>query len=115
MPTLPNILVRQAMVPANIEKGMPALPKLSQALSQLAVALPAGPMLPEVPVVAEAVPTAEPFAQVIRGFEDVLPEGAPKLSEGIQAFAMGGYRPVEKEKPPKVAYRVMGSGYRSIS
>jgi len=115
MPTLPNILVRQAMVPANFEKGMPALPKVSQAMSQLAAALPAGPMLPEVPVVAEAIPTAEPFAQVIKGFEDVLPEGAPKVSEGIRAFTMGGYRPIEEEKPPKAAYRVMGSGYRSIS
>jgi len=118
MPTLKNILVRQTTVPMNIEKSMPALPKVSQIMTQVAAALPVDPMLPEIPVVAEAIPgaPAEAFTQVIKGLEEALPGGAPKLSESIQALTMGGYRPVEEKKEvPKQGRRVMGGGYRSIS
>ena len=119
MPTLKNILARQTAIPMNIEKSMPVLPKVSQLMTQLAATVPLGDiMLPEIPMV-EAVPTflpVEGFAQVIKGFEDALPVGIPKVSEGLQAITMGGYRPIEEKKEaPKQGRRVMGGGYRSIS
>lgn len=120
MPTLKNILTRQAAIPMNFELSVPALPKISPLMAQLAATMPLGDIpLPEIPMVTEAVPTfpaAGDFAQVIKGFEDAMPVGLPKVSEGIQAFTMGGYRPIEEKKEPvKLTRRVMGGGYRSIS
>jgi len=118
MPTLKAILNRQAAIPANFEKSIPGLPKMSQVMTQIAAALPVDPMLPEVPVGAEAItrPPVTGFTQVIKGVEDVLPEGVPKISESIQLLATGGYRPIEEKKEAaKPARRVMGGGYRSIS
>ena len=119
MPTLKTILAKQVTIPMNIEKSMPALPKVSQFMTQLAATVPLGDIvLPEIPMLTEAVPTfpaAAGFAQVIKGFEDALPVGVPKVSEGLQAFTMGGYRPIEEKKEVKPARRVMGGGYRSIA
>jgi len=119
MPTLKNVLVRQAAIPMNFEKSIPVLPKVSPIMAQLAAAIPLGDiMLPEIPIVTEAVPmfpAAGDFAQIVKGFEDALPAGTPKLSEGIQSLTMGGYRPIEEKKEvAKPVHRIMGSGYRSI-
>jgi len=120
MPTLKNILAQQVTIPLNIERSIPALPKVSQVMTQLAATIPLGDLtLPEIPMMAGAVPTfpaANGFAQVIKGFEDALPVGVPKVSEGLQIFSTGGYRPVEEKKEnAKPARRVMGGGYRSIA
>jgi len=120
MPTLKNILAQQATIPMNLEKSIPVLPKLSQVMAQMAMALPVDPVLPDIPIpMMEAVPTfptTNGFAQVIKGFEDALPVGVPKVSEGLQVFGMGGYRPIEEKKEAaKPARRVMGGGYRSIT
>ena len=119
MPTLKSILTRQATIPMNIEKSIPVLPKVSSIMAQLAATVPLGDiMLPEIPMV-EAVPTFPPiegFTQVIKGFEEALPVGVPKLSESLQAITIGGYRPIEERKEaPKQGRRIMGGGYRSIS
>ena len=119
MPTLKTILAKQATIPMNIEKSIPVLPKISQVMTQLATTVPLGDIvLPEIPMVTEAVPTfpaAAGFAQVIKGIEDALPAGVPKVSEGLQAFTMGGYRPIEEKKEVKLNRRIMGGGYRSIA
>jgi len=119
MPTLKNILAKQATIPMNIESSIPMLPKVSQVMSQLAATMPLGDiMLPEIPMVTEAIPTfpaAAGITQVIKGIEDALPAGVPKVSEGLQAFTMGGYRPIEEKKEAKPNRRVMGGGYRSIA
>ena len=117
MPTLKTVLIRQAAMPMNFEKSLPVLPKVSQFMTQIAAALPVDPVLPEVPMMeaVPAFPTTNGFAQVIKGIEDALPVGVPKLSENLQAFTAGGYRPIEEKKVPKAAYRVMGGGYRSMS
>ena len=116
MPGLKSILTRQAAVPFNFEASLPGIPKLSGVLTQLASAIPIDPQLPEIPVMGEAMaPFGQGITQVIKGVEDALPVGIPKISEGIQSFTMGGYRPVEtEEKKPANNKRVMGSGYRSI-
>ena len=119
MPTLKSILAKQVTIPLNIEKSIPVLPKVSQVMSQLAATIPLGDVvLPEIPMVTEAVPTfpaAAGITQVIKGIEDALPAGIPKISEGMQAFTMGGYRPIEEKKEAKPNRRVMGGGYRSIA
>ena len=118
MPSLKNILAMQAVVPMNSEKTMPALPKVSQVMTQLAAALPVDPMLPEIPVAAGVFPAGFPtegFTQVVKGIEDALPTGIPKVSENLMAITGGGYRPIEEKKEPtKPARRILGGGYRSI-
>lgn len=116
MPGLKSILARQAAIPANFEVSLPGVPKLSGILAQLASAIPIDPELPEIPVIGEtAAPFTQGVTQVIKGIEDALPAGVPKVAEGIQAFTMGGFRPiVTEEKKPAANRRVMGSGYRSI-
>jgi len=120
MPTLKNILAQQVTIPMNLEKSIPALPKVSSLMTQLAATVPLGDIaLPEIPMMAGAVPTfpaANGITQVIKGIEDALPVGVPKVSEGLQAFAMGGYRPIEEKKEAaKPARRIMGGGYRSMT
>jgi len=119
MPTLKNVLAKQAIIPMNIEKSIPMLPKVSSFMTQLAATVPLGDIaLPELPVGVGAVPAfpaANGFTQVIKGIEDALPAGVPKVSEGLQSFAMGGYRPIEEKKAVVPAHRVMGGGYRSIA
>ena len=115
MPGLKSILMRQAAIPANFEVSAPGVPKLSGVLAQLAAAIPVDPQLPDVPVMGETMaPFTTGITQVIKGVEDALPVGIPKVSEGIQSFTMGGFRPIETEKKAVNNRRVMGSGYRSI-
>ena len=118
MPTLKNILVRQAAIPANLEASLPILPKMSGVLAQLAAAVPIDPELPELPMamgVGVAAPFTQGINQVIKGVEDVLPMGSPKVSESLMAISAGGYRPVAtEEKKANNRGRIMGSGYRSI-
>jgi len=116
MPTLKNILTRQAAIPANIEVSLPILPKMSGMLAQLAATVPFNPELPDLPVGMEtAMPFAAGINQVIKGVEDALPAGIPKVSDTLMALGMGGYRPVAvEEKKTNNHGRVMGSGYRSI-
>jgi len=116
MPLLKDILVRQTAIPINLEKTLPVgLPKVSQMMAQLAAAIPINPELPELPVGVEAAPSfPAQVAQVIKGIEDVLPPGAPSLSESVQVLAMGGYRPVETKEKALPARRILGGGYRSI-
>ena len=118
MPGLKSILAQQAAIPANLEASIPMLPKMSGALAQMANAVPVDLQLPDLPIgmgMGMATPFTSGITQVIKGVEDALPVGMPKVSESIQALTMGGYRPVE-EKPANnnAAKRVMGSGYRSI-
>jgi len=118
MPTLKTVLVRQAAIPANIEQSIPGIPKMSSMLAQLATAIPIDPVLPDF-LGGTVLPTA-PMAsvtQVIRGIEDSLPVGVPKLSQSLQVLGTGGYRPevaAPVEAKNNSVKRVMGDGYRSI-
>jgi len=117
MATLKSILVRQAAVPANIEQSIPGIPKVSSILAQLATAIPIDPVLPDF-MAGAAIPTAPTagVTQVIKGIEDALPVGVPKLSQSLQVLGTGGYR-AEVTPPEKMnnsVKRVMGDGYRSI-
>ena len=116
MPTLKNILTRQAAIPANIELSLPVLPKMSGFLTQLAATVPFNPELPDLPVGMEtAMPFTAGITQVIKGVEDALPVGVPKVSDTLMTLGMGGYRPVAvEEKKNNARGKVMGSGYRSI-
>ena len=117
MPTLKEILVKQAGVPGNIEKSLPAgVPKVSQIMSDMATALPFNPVLPELPISPEGAPALPGgVADVIKGFEDILPAGVPTFGDGAQALARGGYRAEPVALAVKVPGRVLGGGYRSIS
>lgn len=118
MPTLKDILTKQALVPGNIEASLPAgAPKLSQVLTQVANSLPVNPSLPEVPLAPEGTPTLPGgVADIIKGIEDNLPVGAPKIGAGAAGLSRGGYRNVVVTPglgaPTKGG--VLGSGYRSI-
>ena len=118
MATLQNVLIRQAAIPANLEASIPVLPKMSGIMAQLATAIPAGIQIPELPAMGmTAAPFTTGMTSVIKGIEDVLPAGVPKVSEGVMAFGMGGYRPVaveEKKNNGNSRGRILGSGYRSI-
>jgi len=118
MPGLKSILQQQAAIPANIEASMPILPKMSGVLVQMASAVPIDLQLPDLPMgMGAAPPMATGFTQVIKGIEDAMPVGVPKLSQSLQILGTGGYRP-EVAAPAEVknnqVKRVMGDGYRSI-
>jgi len=116
MPTLKEILVKQAGVPANIEKSLPAaVPKVSQVMSDVATALPFNPVLPELPISPEGAPAFPGgFTDIIKGIEDVLPTGAPSIGNGAQALSRGGYRAEPATIVAKAPGRIMGGGYRSV-
>ena len=117
MTTLKSVLTRQAAIPANLEKSIPGIPQISSIMSQFALALPLDPVIPELPAMEMmGAPLATGITGVIKGGEDALPGGIPKMSEGIQAFTIGGYRPVatEEKKNNAQVRKVQGSGYRSI-
>jgi len=117
MPTLKEILVKQAGVPGNIEKSLPVgVPKVSQIMSDMATALPFNPVLPELPISPEgAVGLPGGVADIIKGIEDVLPAGVPTFGDGAQALARGGYRAEPAAVVARVPGRILGGGYRSIS
>jgi len=83
MPSLKDVLVKQAGVPGNIEKNFPAgVPKMSQLLVNIATALPVNPILPELPVAPGATPQfSEAAASIIKGLEESMPSGFPLISE----------------------------------
>lgn len=113
MPTLKDILVKQAAIPGNIEKSLPAgVPKISQIMSDVARALPVNPMLPELPIAPEGTAPQLPggVTDIIKGIEDALPAGFPKVGDGAQALSQGGYRNITQ----KGKAHIMGGGYRSI-
>ena len=117
MPGLKSILQQQAAIPANIEASMPILPKMSGVLAQMASAVPIDLQLPDLPVgMGAAPPMATGFTQVIKGIEDAMPVGVPKLSQSLQILGTGGYRAevTPPEKANNSVKRVMGDGYRSI-
>lgn len=117
MPTLKEVLAKQAGVPANIEKSLPAgVPKVSQIMTQVASALPVNPQLPDIPIAPEGIPQVPGgVADIIKGIEDILPGGVPSVAEPAAALSRGGYRPVDITAAVGAGPRkVMGGGYRSI-
>ena len=119
MPTLKDILVKQAAIPGNLEKSLPAVaPKLSQILTNVATGLPVNPDLPELPIAPGGAAPQFPggVADIIKGVEDMLPAMVPKIGgTAPAALSRGGYRPASTALPTLPGGgRVLGSGYRSI-
>ena len=80
MPSLRDILIKQAGVLSNIEGGLPAgLPRVSQAMTNVAVGFPINLNLPEPPGILGSVPGASSALSrtptIIRGVE-----GSPSLN-----------------------------------
>jgi len=74
MPSLKDILVKQAGVPGNIEKNLPLnAPKVSQLMVNIAAALPVNPNLPELPLDSRGFSqTSEATVGPIRGIEEPI-------------------------------------------
>jgi len=120
IPSPKDILVQGASIPAQLEASLPVLPKMSQMMTSLAVSLPSMPNpgqmgasalgkfgmnmsnLPQMP----AIP-------VIKGMDEMLPSGFPKVSDVVGA---AGYRGISVggSSTPSIS-SVVQAGYRSIS
>ncbi len=116
MPTIKDMLTQPISLPRSIEASLPVgVPKLSNVLSQVTNALPDMPAVPNLPKVSGVsgfqVPKGVP--DIVKGIEDNLPAGAPRMESKLNM----GYRPIEiplEKEISKGSGPVMSSGYRSI-
>ena len=123
MPTLKDILVKQAAVPGALEGRLPAgAPRFSEMLATVAGGLPVNPSLPELPMAPGGAGGVLPkVPDLIKGVEGMLPPLPTSPEVGIPTptpvaaragiTTPSGYRPISGAK----ALPQMGGGYRSIT
>jgi len=132
MASLKDLLIRQTSVPGGIEARLPAgIPKISSFMASAVKALPdlpnlpipglgGGMSLPGLPFSTGVKGMPGDITGIIKGIEDALPTGMPKLGEAtgkaVKSVTTGGYRPIEGPGAPRVATAgpILGGGYRSI-
>ena len=112
-----DILITQNVIPASIERGLPAgAPRLSDSLERIFRALPINPDLPALPGGNGGYGLLPgKVADLIRGVEDMVPLPVVRGSPIVQTLAGGGgYRASTNEIPGvSTMKKVLGGGYRS--
>lgn len=84
MAHLPDILLAQAALPAQIEGQQPSLPKVSSVLTSIASALPRGPNLPLAVLNPPTLPAGPAPAATMSTLAPPSPQAAKNLGIGAR-------------------------------